>query len=119
MDEKFDDKWLSSIYNLADLYIHATYNEMFGLSLLEAMACGLPIIANNTGAVKEVAGNSCLYYNFSDHIDLANKIKLLIENSRLRKMMAENSLKRSFLFDWEKTIEEYKKVYFNFADNET
>lgn len=119
LDEKFDDKWLSSIYNLADLYIHATYNEMFGLSLLEAMACGLPIIANNTGAVKEVAGNSCLYYNFSDHIDLANKIKLLIENSRLKKMMAKNSLKRSFLFDWEKTIEEYKKVYFNFTDNET
>jgi len=108
----FDYFELPYLYNSADIFVHASVNEMFGLTLVEAMACGLPIVASPTGAIPEVAGDAPLYFKPFDVNDLANKLLTLLCDSNLRRKLSEKAVKRALRFNWENTATQYLKIYY-------
>jgi len=103
---------LPYLYNSADVFVHATMNEMFGLTLVEAMACGVPIIASPTGAVSEVASDAPLYFQPFNVADLTNKLLVLLDDLNLRRKLSEKSIKRASCFSWEDTARRYLKIYY-------
>ena len=90
------------------------YFEGFGIPLVEAMNCGIPIIAANTTCLPEIAQDAAIYCNPFDVNDIAEKMLLVNSNSKIREDLATKSLQRSKFFDWElaakKVDVEIKKI---------
>jgi glycosyltransferase involved in cell wall biosynthesis len=88
--------------------------EGFGLPTLEAMACGVPVIASDNSSIPEVIGDTGILLNSKDTQGFADAMLSLIENPTLRAMLSNKALERSKKFTWEKcalsTLEVYKKV---------
>ena len=88
--------------------------EGFGLPPLEAMACGVPVIASNNSSIPEVVGDTGILLNSNDTQGFSEAMKSLIENPMLRETLSQKALERSKKFTWEQcalsTLEVYKKV---------
>jgi len=100
---------LVDLYNLADLFVFPSLYEGFGIPILEALACGTPVICSNTSSMPEVGKNNVTYINPLDVEDIKNKIEKIDEYK-----MDENSVKEQLmLFSWknayDKTLEVIKK----------
>jgi glycosyltransferase involved in cell wall biosynthesis len=103
---------LRLIYQAADIYAQTSINEMFGLSLLEAMSSGLPIVSSHGGAAKEILGEEYdLYFDPQNAEKLSILIDWLIEDSKSREEYARQCYYRSLIFDWKRTFEQYLKIY--------
>lgn len=90
-------------YNTADVFVFPTYYEGFGLPLLEALACGCPVVTTNCSSVPEVVGDAAIKINDPfDHHLLAEKIKEVLVNDGLRQDMIRKGLKQAKKFSWEK-----------------
>jgi len=98
-------------YHDADLLLYPSRLEGFGLPVLEAFACGTPVITSNTTSLPEVAGNAALLVNPEDPADIADAVQKVMEKPALRKQLMERGLKRAKLFTWEKTAKETLSVY--------
>ncbi|OQY10624.1 MAG: hypothetical protein B6I28_00685 [Fusobacteriia bacterium 4572_132] len=120
---KIDDKvlfkgWISGeklpqLYNSADVFITLSEMETFGIVVLEAMACGLPVIGANALAIPELVkqGKNGFLVDSKNRIDVANKINILYEDKELRKKMAEESLKYSKEYSKKKVFNKLEKIY--------
>jgi len=103
-------------YKSADIYVQPSRHETFGVALLEAMACGKPVVASNVGGIPFVVedGVTGLLFECGDVEDLAGKVILLLRDEGLRNRMGEAGKKRAMEFTWgkvaEKTVEVYKEV---------
>ncbi len=88
--------------------------EGFGLPPLEAMACGVPVIASNSSSIPEVVGDTGILLNSNDTQGFADAMQSLIEDPQRRAILSQKALERSKQFTWEKcalsTLEVYKKV---------
>jgi glycosyltransferase involved in cell wall biosynthesis len=106
------DDELPYFYYLADLFVLISLNEGFGLVLLEAMACGTPVLATRVGGVPEVVGDAgCLLDNPTDPKAVADAIlNLLSDQERLNEMRAKG-LVRSQKFTWERTAKLTLELY--------
>jgi glycosyltransferase involved in cell wall biosynthesis len=102
---------LYNYYYAADCFVLPSIVENFGLVLLEAMNCKLPIIASNNGACPEVVGNAGLLFDPRNSKDLANKIMEIIENKETHKELKQNGLQRAEYFTWKKSAEQYYIKY--------
>lgn len=94
------DDELPDLYCGADLFICPSLFEGFGMPLLEAMACGIPIACSNAGSLPEVLGKAGLLFDPYDVNAIAEKIKCLLSNDDLRNYYVEKGLKRSKKFTW-------------------
>lgn len=92
---------LASLYSSALVFIYPSIYEGFGLPILEAMACGCPVIAYNNSSIPEVAGDAALLLEPKD--DLAEAIKKVITDKKLRDSMVEKGFNQAKKFSWEKT----------------
>ncbi|NHN66006.1 glycosyltransferase family 4 protein [Haloarcula sp. JP-Z28] len=107
-----DDDVLAHIYHGAGLYANPTRHEAFGLTNLEAMAAGLPVITSNKFAVPEVVGDAALLIDDPEDTDeIANKIQLVIENADLRSELSDKSRMRAEMYTWEKTVDTIVSVF--------
>lgn len=88
----------------ADACVFPSVNEGSGLSVIEAMACGVPVICSDKGALKEVAGDVPLYFNSDEPEDIAAKMQEIVENETLREQKVEEGLKRTANYNWETTV---------------
>lgn len=103
-----DSGELASLYTGATALAYASLYEGFGLPILEAMACGCPVITSNISSMIEVAGGAAL---LSDPYDV-DSIKAAMEQAmRGVKVLKEKGLKRVKLFTWDNCINETMKVY--------
>lgn len=103
---------LVMIYNSADIFIFPSIYEGFGLTPLEAMACGIPVIASKVTAIPEVLGNAAVYLkNPYDHVTLRKLIENVLENEEIKTEICSKGLKRVREFTWERTVSETIKVY--------
>jgi len=110
--KNISEEALRTFYQVADVYIHTSINEMFGLSLLEAMASGLPVISSNGGAAKEILGTEYdLFFDPFDADKLAFLMEKILSSETDREAYASFCHKRSLFFSWEKTANAYLKVY--------
>ena len=89
-----------------------TWEEQYGMALIEAMASGLPIITTNTGAIPEVCGSVALYASPKHPNQLAENLKELIYNVDIREKLGRLSRKRAEThFDVKQAAEKIKKIY--------
>jgi len=105
------DEDLVTIYNLATLYCQPSFYEGFGLPVLEAFACGLPVVASKIQAHVEVAEDACLYADPKNPRDFAKKISEVINDDGLRKELIEKGKEKVKEYSWDKTARETFRVY--------
>ncbi len=84
--------------------------EGFGMPVLEAMACGAAVLASNTSAIPEVAGDAALLVDPLDTAAIANGLMLLAGNPQLRQELRERGLKRAAHFTWDRCTQETLEV---------
>lgn len=102
---------LVSIYNLATIYAQPSIAEGFGLPILEAFACGCPVITSKHTSTKEIAGKASLLINPNKDVELAKALSKLWSNSTLRTKLSKLGLKQAKLFTWAKTAQQTYAVY--------
>jgi glycosyltransferase involved in cell wall biosynthesis len=95
------DKDLPALYSGAAVLVHPSYYEGFGISPLQAMACGVPVITSGVSAMPEVVGDAGLYINPDDQKDISDKISLLMNNTVLRDGLIKKGLSRARQFGWD------------------
>lgn len=94
---------LPVLYNLASAYVYPSLYEGFGLPILEAQACGCPILASNASSLPEVAGKGALYFDPYNEEDLSYAIIKITKDQNLRRSLIKEGLKNSKNFSWDKT----------------
>lgn len=99
----FDNNEVAAIFSRAIAMVHPSLHEGFGMTPLEAMRCGCPIIASNVSAMPEVVGYSGMLVDPMDESSIANAMEKVFSDQNLRISLKEKSLKQSMLFSWEKT----------------
>jgi glycosyltransferase involved in cell wall biosynthesis len=102
---------LPYVYSLADLLLFPTRFEGFPLVLLEAMACGLPVVSSNIGAVQEVTGDAAILVNPDNHDEISEEAVRILSSNQVRQSLIQKGLERSEVFSWERCARETIKVY--------
>lgn len=102
---------LVALYNGADVFLYPSLYEGFGLPVLEAMACGTPVIASTAGSIPEIAGESALLIEPKDVEALASAIEQVITDQALRQELIARGLEHVKKFSWEKAARELLTVY--------
>lgn len=102
---------LPFIYSGAKLFLYTSLRESFGIPILEAMACGCPIITSNTSAIPEIAGTGALLVDPFSVEDIAKMIEQLFSNSDLAQKQIEYGLERVKNFSWTNTAKELMALY--------
>ena len=97
---------LPVIYNLADAFVLPSLYEGFGIPLLEAMACGCPIVTSTAGSCPEVAGDAAELVNPQDPRDIARGIEKVLSNGAYAKELRARGRKRVAHFSWDKSARE-------------
>ena len=105
------DSKLVETYQTADILVHPSKYEGFGLQIIEAMACGTPVICSNCGALKEVAGNAAILVDPNDVDRFAEEITRVLSDSALAKEMISKGFARASEFNWKKTAQETLDLY--------
>ena len=113
-----EDADLPALYNGADLFVLPSKCEGFGIPLLEAMACGIPVIANKCLSMPEVVGDAGILVNCGDVSTLARAIRDTMEDESLRHSLRESGLERAREFTWPNTARSTLEVYEQVADTE-
>ncbi|MDP5017961.1 MAG: glycosyltransferase family 4 protein [Dolichospermum sp.] len=94
---------LPIIINQAIALVFPSLWEGFGLPVLEAMACGTPVITSNISSLPEVAGDAAILINPYNIEEITAAMKIIINDSETRKQLSEKGLERANQFSWEKT----------------
>lgn len=98
-------------YNACEVFVYPSLYEGFGLPPIEAMACGVPIIASNLTSIPEVVGDAGILINPYNVDELCNSMENVLQDETLRNNLIYKSLKRSNEFSWLKTAEDTLKAY--------
>lgn len=109
---------LIPFYNLATVYVQPSLYEGFGLPLLEAFACGTPVLSSNRGSLVEVGGQAALYFDPSKMDQFVSLLKDIISDKSLQAKFSKMGLKRAENFSWKKVIDDTKKIYLNVINND-
>jgi alpha-1,3-rhamnosyl/mannosyltransferase len=99
------------LYAGATVFVMPSLYEGFGLTPLEAMACGVPVVCSNASSLPEVVGDAALLVNPRDGTALAQAIARVLDDAALRDELRAKSLARAAQFSWERTARETLQVY--------
>lgn len=105
------DAQLTQLYNHSLVFVYPSLYEGFGIPILEAFACGCPVITSNYGAMKEVAGDSAYLVNPRSNIGISRAMQKIVENPQLSENLKKKGLKRVKMFSWKKTARETLELY--------
>ena len=97
------DEDLPNFYSYADLLVHPSLSEGFGLTPLEAMACGTPVLSSNRASLPEVVGDAGILFNPADSETLSSLILEVLSNETLLKELKKKGFRQAAKFSWEKT----------------
>lgn len=101
--EYVDD--IVSVYNAADIFVFPSLYEGFGSPLVEAMACGLPVVCSNAASLPELAGDAAVMFDPHNEYELAEKVLEILESPQKQIQMKEQGFERAKLFSWEKHVQ--------------
>jgi glycosyltransferase involved in cell wall biosynthesis len=102
---------MAGYYSNAECLVFPSLYEGFGLPVIEAMACGCPVITSNTSSLPEIVGEAGIMVEPHDAEGLANAVGEVFTNPDLKQELKKRGLERASNFSWEKTAEETMKVY--------
>jgi glycosyltransferase involved in cell wall biosynthesis len=108
------DAELVALYNLAAVFLFPSWIEGFGLPVLEAMACGTPVIASDRGSIPEIGGQAALYHDAEDDSTLAEYLLALLSSSSKRAELQKLGFERTAKFSWQKTARALLSIYAEF-----
>jgi len=97
---------LAEVIARADVFAFPTLYEGFGLSVLDALACGVPVVTSNVSSLPEIVGNAALLCNPEDENDIGEKIFQFISDEKLRDKYSRRAVDQATKFSWEKTARE-------------
>jgi glycosyltransferase involved in cell wall biosynthesis len=106
----FPQESLQKLYCGSTACIFPAVNEGAGLPVTEAMACGVPVLCSNKGALKEMAGDAPLYFDSDDIEEMAVDMQKLIEDKNLSSQMVQKGFEVSRRINWDSTVKETIKV---------
>lgn len=109
--DRISDDDLAGVYSCAALLAFPSLYEGFGFPILEAMACGTPVLSSNVSSIPEVAGDAAILVDPLSEQEIAEGLKRLLEDAFLRKDLSGKGLQRVLKFDWKKTAENTLKAY--------
>jgi glycosyltransferase involved in cell wall biosynthesis len=105
------DADLPALFSMAAVFVYPSVYEGFGLPVLEAMACGTPVITSKVSSLPEVAGEAAILVDPSDPKALASALQSVLGDEHLGKSLSEKGMQRAGLFTWEKTAQKTLGVY--------
>ena len=100
-----NDTDLIDLYNLCELFVFPSLYEGFGLPVLEAMACGTPVISSNTSSLIEVVGREDMLFDPNSAVSVANKISQVLTNDDFRSELKNYGINRAKQFCWNSVAE--------------
>lgn len=101
---------LSLFYKMAQVFVFPSLCESFGFPVIEALACGIPVICSNSFALPEITGNAGILVNAEDENELLNAMNMVLRDKELMKELSEKSLKRAEVFSWENSIKKTLRI---------
>jgi glycosyltransferase involved in cell wall biosynthesis len=101
---------LTRVMGAAACFVYVPYFEGFGIPLVEAMQCGVPLISGNLTSLPEVVGDAALLVDPFSVEDISNAMVQISKNETLRKELAIKSFERSGMFSWDKSAEKIGEV---------
>jgi glycosyltransferase involved in cell wall biosynthesis len=102
---------LGALYNSAEFLVYPSLYEGFGLPVVEAMACGTPVITGRSGSLPEIAGDAALMVNPTVAGEIADAMHQFATSAELRNQFSQLGRQRSALFSWEKMSEAFTAIY--------
>ncbi len=110
-DLQVDDEELPLLYSSAEALVYASLYEGFGLPVLEAMACGTPVITSNVSSMPEIAGGAAILVNPEKTDEIKRALGNVMNDQDLRNELIEKGEKRAKEFSWKKAAKETANVY--------
>jgi glycosyltransferase involved in cell wall biosynthesis len=102
---------LNQVYAESDLFLYPSLLEGFGLPVLEAFVCGVPVVTSNSSSLPEVAGDAALLVDAQNPEAIAKAVRQVMEKPALCRRLVARGFERSKQFTWEKMARETLKVY--------
>jgi glycosyltransferase involved in cell wall biosynthesis len=102
---------LIALYNQTTALIHPSFYEGFGLTLLEAMACGAPVLSSHAASLPEVGGEAAVFFNPQNDSELAEQMVRIEKDEIWRKSVKEKGFENIKRFSWEEAGRQTAEVY--------
>jgi glycosyltransferase involved in cell wall biosynthesis len=112
------DSELLSLFAEADVFVFPSLYEGFGLPVLEAMACGCPVITSNVSSLPEVVGDAALLVDPYNVEALAQAMLTVLEDDELKKEMSKKGIAQAQKFSWDKAGAEFLALCTDVANKE-
>ena len=105
------DKELAKVYNRASCFAYPSFYEGFGLPVLEAMACGTPVVCSNASSLPEVGQDGVVYCNPNSIEEIRDRIESVLGDETLQKKMIKRGLEIAKEFSWEKSARKHMELF--------
>lgn len=105
------DEDLSKLFNLSHVLVLPSFYEGFGMPVVEAMVVGCPVVCSKTQALVEIGSDACLYFDPYNVLDLVKKLKIMINDQKVRNLYINRGFKQVEKYSWDKTAEQTLDVY--------
>lgn len=102
---------LPAIYSQAQVFLYPSLRESFGIPMLEAMACGVPVITSNTSSMPEVAGSAAFIIDPFKSEEITDALIQITSNPTLRSLLVEKGLLQSAKFSWKAMAKDVLEIY--------
>lgn len=106
---------MPALHSACALFVFPSLYEGFGLTPLEAMACGAPVVCSNTSSLPEVAGDAALLFDPTDIQAIAETCARVLTNPSLQHQLRESGLRQAARFTWaetaRRTLEVYRQIF--------
>lgn len=102
---------LGQLYQSASVLIYASLYEGFGIPILDAFACGLPVITSNLSAMPEVGGDAAIYVDPYSVENIKEELNMVTSDQKLRERMIKKGFERIRQFSWKKAAEQTHLIY--------
>jgi glycosyltransferase involved in cell wall biosynthesis len=102
---------LPGIINQAAAFLYPSNRESFGIPVIEAMACGTPVVTSNVTSMPEVAGDAALLVNPKKPMEIAEAVERLVYDEKLRSELIPKGLQQAKKFDWDESAKQLIQIY--------
>jgi glycosyltransferase involved in cell wall biosynthesis len=104
---------MPQIYRQSDIFVSATLQEGMSNAMLEAMACGLPIVTTPCEGIEELIGDNGIVVGQTSAQAIAGAVKSIVDNDQLYNKMCTQARARAEQFNWKNVADQYLQMYFN------